>query len=158
VEYVYLTQEGLDNLKNELHELKFRKRPEVSEKVATAREHGDLKENAEYHAAREELSLLETKIQKLQERLSRARVIDENELSTDQASILTTVTVEDQRTKKKFDYTLVSAEEADLKQKKISIDSPIGKGLLGRKVGELAEIEVPAGVMRYKIVNIVLNK
>lgn len=158
MEFVYLTAEGLTKLKDELHTLKFKKRPEVSQKVATARDHGDLKENAEYHAAREELSMLETKIQQLQDRVARARVIDENELTTDQASILTTVKVQDQRTKKEFEYTLVSDDEANFKQGKISIASPVGKGLLGKKVGEIAEISVPAGVMTYKLLSISLPK
>jgi len=156
VEFVYLTQEGFDKLKKELHELKYRIRPEISQKVATARDHGDLKENAEYHAAREELSLCETKIQQLQDRVARARVIDENEVTTDQASILTTVRVKDLKRNKEFTYTLVSVEEADIKKGRISIASPVGKGLLGKKVGEIAEIKVPAGTIRYEILEISL--
>ncbi|RMH62018.1 MAG: transcription elongation factor GreA [Calditrichaeota bacterium] len=156
MEFVYLTQEGFDKLKKELHELKYRIRPEISQKVATARDHGDLKENAEYHAAREELSLCETKIQQLQDRVARARVIDENEVTTDQASILTTVRVKDLKRNKEFTYTLVSVEEADIKKGRISIASPVGKGLLGKKVGEIAEIKVPAGTIRYEILEISL--
>jgi len=156
VEFVYLTAEGLENLKKELHQLKYVKRPEVSQKVATARDHGDLKENAEYHAAREELSLVETKVQILQDRIARARIIDETEISTDQVSILTRVQVEDQKTKKKFNYTLVSDDEANFKEGKISIASPVGKGLLGKKVGDAAEISVPAGILKYKILDISL--
>lgn len=154
MEYVYLTQEGLDNLKKELHELKYTIRPQISAKVATAREHGDLKENAEYHVAREELSLAETKIQKLQNRLAHARVIDESEINNDEISILNTVLVQDKRNNKEYKYTLVAAEEADIKQDKISVASPVGKGLLGKKVGDIAEIEVPAGVLCYKILSI----
>ncbi len=157
MDFVYLTQEGFDKLKEELHELKYRTRPEISQKVATARDHGDLKENAEYHAAREELSLCETKIQQLQDRVARARVIDEKEVTTDQASILTTVKVKDLKRKKEFNYTLVSVEEADIKSGKISIASPVGKGLLGKKVGDIAEIKVPAGVIKYEILDISLS-
>jgi len=152
--FVYLTEEGLNNLKKDLHQLKFTRRPEVSQKVATAREHGDLKENAEYHAAREELSLLETKIQQLQDRVARARVIDENELQSEHVTILSKVRVQDQKRKKEYEYILVSEEEADAKQDKISITSPVGKGLLGKKAGDLAEIHVPAGVLKYKILSI----
>ncbi|MCB0282026.1 MAG: transcription elongation factor GreA [Calditrichae bacterium] len=156
MEFVYLTAEGLEKLKTELHTLKYTKRPEVSQKVATARDHGDLKENAEYHAAREELSLVETKILQLQDRVARARIIDESELTTDQASILTKVKVQDQKTNKEFEYTLVSDDEANFKLGKISIASPVGKGLLGKKVGEIAEINVPAGTLKYKLLSISL--
>lgn len=154
MEYIYLTENGLKKLKEELHNLKYKIRPGISQKVATARELGDLKENAEYHAAREELSLAETKIQQLQDRIARARIIDENDRDTNQVSILTTVTVLDIKRKKEYEYTLVSADEADIKSNKISISSPVGKGLLGKKVGEVAEIQVPAGILQYKIVSI----
>jgi transcription elongation factor GreA len=154
LEYVYLTESGLKKLKEELHDLKYKIRPGISQKVATARELGDLKENAEYHAAREELSLAETKIQQLQDRIARARIIDENDRDTGQVSILTTVTVLDLKRKKEYEYTLVSADEADIKNNKISISSPVGKGLLGKKVDEVAEIQVPAGILKYKIISI----
>ncbi|HHJ53080.1 MAG TPA: transcription elongation factor GreA [Caldithrix abyssi] len=154
MDYVYLTQDGLDKMKKELHELKYKKRPEISQKVATAREHGDLKENAEYHAAREELSMVETKIQQLQDKIARARVIDESEIGTDEVSILNTVRVQDLRRNKEYTYILVSEEEADFKQNKISVSSPVGKGLLGKKVGDIAEIQVPAGILKYKVLSI----
>ena len=154
MEFVYLTQQGLDKLKNDLHELKYKKRPEVSQKVATARDHGDLKENAEYHAAREELSFLETKIQQMQDRVARARVIAEDEIDTDEVSILNRVKVKDLKRGREYTYTLVSAEEADVRQDKISISSPVGKGLLGKKVGDVAEITVPAGMLSYEILSI----
>jgi transcription elongation factor GreA len=154
LDYIYLTKEGLIKLKQELHEIKFKKRPQTSQKVATAREHGDLKENAEYHAAREELSMLETKVRQLQDKIARARIIDENDINTDEVSILNTVTVEDIKHSKQYEYTLVSAEEADVKLNRISISSPVGKGLLGRKTGEIAEIQVPAGILQYKILSI----
>jgi len=154
VEYVYLTEEGLKKLKDELHELKYKIRPQISQKVATARDHGDLKENAEYHAAREELSMVETKIQQLQDRVARARIISEDEINTDEVSILNTVKVKDLRNGKEYEYILVSAEEANIKENKISVSSPVGRGLLGRKVGEVAEIQVPAGLLRYEILEI----
>lgn len=154
LEFVYLTQEGFDNLKKDLHELKYTKRPAISQKVATARDHGDLKENAEYHAAREELSFVETKILQLQDRLARARVINEDDVSTDEVSILNTVKVKDLKRNKEYNYTLVSAEEADIKQDKISLSSPVGKGLLGKKVGDVTEIQVPAGLLKYEILSI----
>jgi transcription elongation factor GreA len=158
LDFVYLTKDGLNKLKKELNELKYKTRPTISQKVATAREHGDLKENAEYHAAREELSLLETKIQSMQDRVARARIISEDDIQTDHVAILTTVTVEDQKSKKKYDYSLVSEDEADFKQDKISISSPVGKGLLGKKVNEIAEIPVPAGLLQYKILSIKANE
>jgi len=154
VDVVYLTEEGMEKLKGDLHQLKYVKRPEVSQKVATARDHGDLKENAEYHAAREELSFVETKILQLQLRLSKARIIDISELSTEQVTIFSRVTVFDVKRKKEIIYTLVSSEEADLKNLKISVASPVGKGLLGKKVGEKADIQVPAGIISYEILKI----
>lgn len=158
MEFVYLTKDGLNRLKEELNQLKYKKRPAISQKVATAREHGDLKENAEYHAAREELSMVETKIQSIQDRLARARIISEDDIQTDHVAILTTVTVEDQKTRKTYDYSLVSEDEADYKLNKISISSPVGKGLLGKKVDEIAEIPVPAGLLKYKILSIKGNE
>ncbi|HES59983.1 MAG: transcription elongation factor GreA [Calditrichaceae bacterium] len=158
MDFVYLTQDGLNKLKEELNELKYKKRPAISQKVATAREHGDLKENAEYHAAREELSFVETKIQSMQDRIARARIISEDDIQTDHVAILTTVTVEDQKTRKKYDYSLVSEDEADYKLNKISISSPVGKGLLGKKVQDIVEISVPAGLLNYKILSIKPNE
>jgi len=154
LEYVYLTKQGLKKLKDELHELKYKKRPSISAKVASAREQGDLKENAEYHAAREELSMVETKVQQLQDRIARARVIEADEVDNEEISILNTVRLRDLKRNKELIYMLVSAEEADIKEKKISISSPVGKGLLGKKVGDIAEIQVPAGLLRYKILDI----
>jgi transcription elongation factor GreA len=154
VQYEYVTRQGLDKMKAELHELKFTIRPQISQKVATAREHGDLKENAEYHAAREELSMIETKIQRLQERLSRVRLIDENEIPDDKVYILTTVKLKDLDFGDVLEYTLVSPAEADVAQNKISVASPIGKALLGKGAGENVNIDVPAGVLRYQILEI----
>lgn len=154
MEYVYLTAAGLEKLKNELHELKYTKRPLISQKVATARDHGDLKENAEYHAAREELSMVETRVKILQDKIARARIINEEEISTDQVSILTCVKVMDKKNNKEFTYTLVSDDEANFKTGKISTASPVGKGLLGKKVGDVAEISVPAGILKYEVLSI----
>jgi len=152
--YVYLTKEGLEKLKKELHELKYKIRPQISQKVATAREHGDLKENAEYHAAREELAMVESRVQELESKLSRAQVISEDEVGTDSVSILNTVKLLDLKKKREISYTLVSAEEADFRQNKISVISPVGKALLGKKVGDEVEIQVPAGILKYKILSI----
>ena len=154
MQFEYITQAGLDKMKAELHELKFTIRPQISQKVATAREHGDLKENAEYHAAREELSLVETKIQKLQERLSRVRLIDEKEIPGDRVYILTTVKLRDLDFGDTLEYTLVSPSETDVAQNKISVASPIGKALLGKGVGDNVNINVPAGTLRYQILEI----
>ncbi len=154
MEFVYLSAEGLEKLKKELHELKYVKRPKVSEKVATARDHGDLKENAEYHAAREELSMVESKVQILQDRVARARIVEESDISTDEVGILNVVKIRDTKSKKEFTYTLVADEEASFKEGKISVASPVGKGLLGKKTGEIVEITVPAGMLKYKILSI----
>jgi len=152
--FEYFTEDGLKKAKDELHEMKYKKRPIISQKVATAREHGDLKENAEYHAAREELSLIETKIQDLQSKISRARIIAEDEISTDKVYILTTVKVKDLKFNDELEYSLVSATEADFKTNKISVESPLGKALIGKKVGEVAEVKAPAGIMKYEILDI----
>jgi transcription elongation factor GreA len=149
-----MTEEGLQRIKEELNELKFNVRTQISKKIAAARELGDLKENAEYHAAREELSLVETKIKKLQEKLSHVRVIDRNEIPDDKAYILSTVLLKKKDSDELVEYTLVPSSEADFKQNKISVTSPIGKALLGRSVGENIKIDVPAGVLHYIIMNI----
>lgn len=150
----YFTKEGLESAKTELHDLKYNKRPKISEKVATARDHGDLKENAEYHAAREELSLMETKIQELESRISRARIISEDEIATDKVYILTTVQLKDLKFDDELEYKLVSASEADFKTNKISVDSPMGKALIGKKVGDVVEVPAPGGVMKYELLDI----
>ena len=152
--YEYLTREGLQKIKKELHDYKFNRRPEVSQKVAAAREHGDLKENAEYHAAREELSLIETKIHQLQDRLSRARIIKEEEIPDDKIYILTTVVLKDLDFDETLEYRLVSPAEADVDENKISVSSPLGQALLGKKLGDRVEVPVPAGMMNYEILEI----
>ena len=154
MQYEYMSKEILEKLKGELQENKFKKRPIVSQKVATAREHGDLKENAEYHAAREELSLLETKILRLEDRISRARIINEDELPNDKVYILKTVVLKDLKFKDTVEYTIVSESEANFEENKISSVSPIGKALLGKSVGDQVEVQAPAGVLKYKILEI----
>ena len=154
MQYEYMSKEILQKLKDELKDKKFKKRPLVSQKVATAREHGDLKENAEYHAAREELSLLETKILQLEDRISRTRIIDENDLPNDKVYILKTVVLKDLKFNDILEYTVVSAAEANFEENKISSISPIGKALLGRKIGDQVDVQAPAGVLKYEILEI----
>lgn len=154
MQYEYMSKESLEKLKEELQNKKFRQRPIVSQKVATAREHGDLKENAEYHAAREELSMLETKIMQLEDRISRTRIIKEDELPNDKVYILKTVVLKDLKFNDILEYTLVSAAEANFEENKISSVSPIGKALLGKAVGDQVEVQAPAGVLKYEILEI----
>ena len=154
MQYEYMSKETLQKIKDELREKKFKKRPIVSQKVATAREHGDLKENAEYHVAREELSLLESKIQQLQDRISRARIIKGEELPNDKVYILKTVILKDLKFDDTLEYTLVSPAEANFEENKISSASPIGKALLGKGVGDQVEVQAPAGVLKYEILEI----
>jgi transcription elongation factor GreA len=152
--FTYYTKNVLDQLKAELQRLKAVERPAASKAIAEAREKGDLKENAEYDAAKEAQGLLEARIQKLEGELTNARVMDQSSIDTSKASILTKVTVTNLNSEKQVTYYLVSEKEADLKLGKISVTSPIGKGLLGKKVGEVAEVKVPAGVLKFKVENI----
>lgn len=152
--YIYISKEGLDKLKAELHELKSSKRPELSQKISDARDFGDLKENAEYHAAKEALALLEAKIGKMEETVRRARVVDPKHITDEKVSIYTTVKLKDLNRNQEMAYTLVSQEESDFRQAKISVSSPVAKALLGKTVGEVVEITVPAGIMKYKILDI----
>ena len=154
MQYEYMSKESLQKFKDELHDYKYRKRPVISKKVGAAREMGDLKENAEYHAAREELSFMETKIQQLEDRIGRARIIKEEELPSDKVYILKTVVLKDPRFDDKIEYTLVSPAEANFAENKISIDSPIGKALLGKSRGDNVEVQAPAGVLTYEILEI----
>jgi transcription elongation factor GreA len=154
VQYEYMTKESLQKLKDELRECKFTKRPKISEKVAAAREHGDLKENAEYHAAREELSFMETKIQQLEDRIGRTRIIKEEDLPDDKVYILKTVVLKDLKFDDQLEYTLVSPAEANFEENKISVESPIGKALLGKEVGDEVEVQAPAGILQYEILQI----
>ena len=150
-EFQYVTKETLEQLKKDLQRMKGVERPAASKAIAEAREKGDLKENAEYDAAKEAQGMLEAKIAALEGSLATIRVIDESSIDTSKVSILTTVTLINLGTKKKVTYKIVSEQEADLKAGKISVTSPIGKGILGKKVGELAEVKAPAGVLQFKI-------
>jgi len=152
--FTYFTKDALDQLKGELQKLKTTERQAASKAIAEAREKGDLRENAEYDAAKEAQGLLEAKIQKLQSDLANARVMDQETIDTSKVSVLTKVTVTNLTNKKQMTYFLVSEKEADLKVGKISVTSPIGKGLLGKRVGEVANVNVPAGTLQFKIENI----
>ena len=147
----YLTRETLEQMRAELQHLKAVERPAASRAIAEAREKGDLKENAEYDAAKEQQGLLEAKIALLEGQIANARVLDESTIDTSKVSILTKVTVMNLNTKKAVTYKIVSEKEADLKAGKISITSPIGKGFLGKKVGDTAEVQAPAGMLKFKI-------
>jgi transcription elongation factor GreA len=150
----YFTEEGLKKLKDELHQLKTHERLYISRQIAEARDKGDLSENAEYDAAKEAQGLLELKISKLEEVVSNARLIDESTLDISKALILSKVKIKNVVNGSVMTYTLVAQNEADLKAGKISVDSPIGKGLLGKKVGELADITVPSGTMKFEVMEI----
>ena len=150
----YYTEEGLKKLKDELEHLKFVERPNISQQIAEARDKGDLSENAEYDAAKEAQGMLEMKIAKLEEMYAGARVIDESQLDTDKVLALSIVKIRNLNTKAEMTFTLVAETEADIKTGKISVNSPIGTGLLGKKVGEVAEIKVPAGLVKFEILHI----
>ena len=150
----YYTQEGLDKLKAELQELRTKGRADIARQIAEARDKGDLSENAEYDAAKEAQGLLELKIAKLEELLGNARLLDESNIDLSKVSVLSKVRIKNKKTKAEMTYTLVAQEEADLKAGKISVDSPIGKGLLGKEVGEIAKIQVPAGEIEVEILEI----
>jgi transcription elongation factor GreA len=149
--FQYVTKDTLENLKIELQRMKGVERPAASRAIAEAREKGDLKENAEYDAAKEAQGLLEAKIAALEGALANIRVLDEANIDTSKVSILTKVTLTNVNTKKQVTYQIVSEKEADLKVGKISVTSPIGKGLLGKHVGETAEVQAPAGVIHFRI-------
>ena len=153
---VYFTEEGLKKLKEELEHLKRVKRPDISKQIAEARDKGDLSENAEYDAAKEAQGMLEMKISKMQEQVNNARIVKEEDLDTTQVRILTSVKLKNLSNGAEMVYTLVPANEADLKAKRISVETPIAKGLLGKKVGEEVEIQVPSGKMQFKILEISL--
>lgn len=150
----YYTEEGLNRLRTELNDLKTKGRADIAHQIAEARDKGDLSENAEYDAAKDAQGLLEMKIAKLEEIVANARLLDESTIDASQVSVLSKVTIKNKKNGTKMTYTLVSEEEADLKQGKISVGSPIGKGLLGKKVGDSAQITVPAGIMEFEIVEI----
>jgi transcription elongation factor GreA len=150
----YLTEEGLKKLKDELDRMVNVERPNISKQIAEARDKGDLSENAEYDAAKEAQGLLEMKISKLQETIRNARIIDPSQINTNAVQILNKVKLRNVKTNQEMEYTIVSESEADLKAKKISVSTPIAKGLLGKKVGEVVDIQVPSGMVSFEIVNI----
>ena len=150
----YYTPEGLQKLKEELNQLKDIERPKASQAIAEARDKGDLSENAEYDAAKEAQGLLEMRIAKLEETLSNARIIDESQLDTSKVLALSKVKIKNQVNGMEMTYTLVAESEADLASGKISVNSPIGKGLLGKSVGDVAEIKVPNGIMKFDVLDI----
>lgn len=150
----YYTEEGLRKLKEELHLMKTVQRPAISDQIAEARDKGDLSENAEYDAAKEAQGLLEMKISKMEAIIANARVIDESTIDTSKVFILSRVKIKNVSNNMEMEYTLVAENEADLKAKKISIDSPIGKGLLGKKVNEIADVQTPNGVVKFEILEI----
>lgn len=149
-----LTKEGLEKLQKELHFLKTVKRKEIIQAIATAREKGDLRENAEYDVAREEQGHLEKRISELSDQLSHVEIIDENRMDASKAFIGATVYLRDLVKSVNLKYVLVSKQEASFKDGRISVDSPVGKALLGKSVGEVVEVRIPAGTMKYKIENI----
>jgi transcription elongation factor GreA len=153
----YYTEEGLKKLRKELDQLKSVERPKASQAIAEARDKGDLSENAEYDAAKEAQGLLEMRISKLEETLANARLIDESQLDTSKVLVHSTVKIKNQTNGMEMTYKLVAESEADLKTGKISVNSPIGKGLLGKSVGEVAQIEVPNGVLNFDILEISRN-
>lgn len=150
----YYTEEGLQKLKDELHEMKTVQRPSISNQIAEARDKGDLSENAEYDAAKEAQGILEMKIAKLEEIISNARIIDDSNIDNSKVYILSKVKIKNVANGMAMEYLLVAENEADLKEKKISVESPIGKGLLGKAVGEIADIQTPNGIVKFEIVEI----
>ena len=152
----YMTREGYNKLVEEVNYLESEKRPAISKQIAEARDKGDLSENAEYDAAKEMQGIVESKIAQLKNLISNSRLIDESQISTDSVQILNKVTILNTKTDQKMIYTLVAESEANLKAGKIAVNTPIGKGLLGKKVGDIAEIKVPSGLMTFKILDIAI--
>ena len=153
-EISYYTEEGLSNLKNEIKNLESIERPKISQQIAEARDKGDLSENAEYDAAKEAQGMLEARISKLKNKLANARLIDDSEIDDSKVFILSTVKIKNTKNSMEVVYTLVAENEADIRVGKISVDSPIGKGLLGKEVGQIADISTPAGIMKFEIISI----
>ena len=155
--YTYMTQEGYEKLKTELDELKTVKRQEIANAIAEAREKGDLSENAEYKAAKDEQGMLEMKISQLDTKLAQVRILDASQVDASKVSLLTTVRIKNLKNDKELKYTIVPESESDIKNKKISSSSPVGEGLLGKKVGEKAEVQTPRGVIEFKILEITVE-
>lgn len=152
--YEYMTQKGYDDLVKELEELKSNGRQKVAAAIAEARDKGDLSENAEYDAAKDAQGMLELKINEMEKVMAKARILDESQLNSDEVRVLSNVTIKNVKIGKELTYKIVSETEADLKAKKISVDSPMGKGLLGKKVGEIATVSTPRGNIEFEVVNI----
>lgn len=152
----YLSQEGFDNLTAQLDELKTDGRSNVAKAIAEAREKGDLSENAEYDAAKDAQGLLEMKINELEKVMANARVLDASQLDTSNVTVMSKVTIRNVKVKKQIQYMLVSESEADLKAKKISVSSPMGVGLLGKAVGDIAEVTTPNGIIKFEIIDITI--
>lgn len=150
----YYTPEGLENLKNEIELLRSVERPKISQQIAEARDKGDLSENAEYDAAKEAQGLLEARIAKLDDLLATARIVDDSQIDSSRVFILSKVKIKHLKLKKTFEYTLVAENEADLGAGKISIDSPIGKGLLGKAKGDIADVSTPNGIIQFEVLEI----
>ena len=150
----YVTAEGMRKMQQELEQLTTVERPKISQQISEARDKGDLSENAEYDAAREAQGLLELRIAQLKETMANARVIDESKLDNSVVQILSKVTIRNTKNNAKMQYTLVAEQEANLKQGKIAVNTPIAKGLLGKKVGDIVEVQVPAGVIPFEIIEI----
>jgi transcription elongation factor GreA len=150
----YYTAEGLKKLKDDLHNLKTVERPKISQQIAEARDKGDLSENAEYDAAKEAQGLLEARIAKMEDLVANARLVDESQFDNSRVFILSKVRIKNLNNNSVVEYTLVAENEANLAEKKISVDSPIGKGLLGKKVGDVAEVTVPAGKLSLEVLEI----
>lgn len=150
----YLTQEGYDRLRKELDEMKSTGRSEVANAIAEAREKGDLSENAEYDAAKDAQGMLELKINEIEKILMNAKILDESQIDTSKVVLLTTVKLKNLNVNKVAEYKLVSESEADLKNRKLSVSSPIGEGILGKKVGDIAEVKTPAGIIKFEILDI----
>jgi transcription elongation factor GreA len=150
----YVTMETFESMKEELHRLRSIDRPAASRAIAEAREKGDLKENAEYDAAKEAQGMLEAKIKQLESVIATAKIVDPNSIDTSKVTILTKVTITNVATKKTVTYQIVGEKEADLKAGKISASSPIGKGLIGKAIGDIAEVHAPTGILKFKVENI----
>ncbi len=151
---VYVTEEGLQKMKKELEHLTSIERPAISRQIAEARDKGDLSENAEYDAAKEAQGMLEMKISKLEDQIAKARIIDESRIDTNSVQILNKVKIKNRNNNSTIEYMIVSESEADLKAGKISVATPIAKGLLGKKVGDVVEVTVPSGTVKYEIMSI----
>ena len=151
---VYMTRDGVAKLEEEIRYLKSKGRTEIAEKISYARSHGDLSENAEYDAAKEAQGILEMKISKMEAIVANARLIDETHMDNSKVFILSKVKIRNMSNSMDIEYTLVAENEADIKVRKISIDSPIGKGLLGKKVGDIVDIQTPGGLLQFEIIDI----